>query len=49
MITFGKGAATSFSQKQKINTINSTDAELVGVDDASTLLYRCAKIHGQEK
>ena len=34
MMTFGKGAVTSFSWKPKINTKSSTDAELVGVDDA---------------
>ena len=34
VITFGKGAALSMSTKQKINTKSSTEAELVGVDDA---------------
>ena len=31
---FGKGAVTSFSWKQKINTKNSIETELIGVDDA---------------
>ena len=34
MMTFGQGAALSMSTKQKINTKSSTEAELVGVDDA---------------
>ena len=34
IMTFGNGAVTSFSQKQKINTKSSTEAELIGVDDA---------------
>jgi hypothetical protein len=33
-MTLGKGAAISFSQKQKINTCSSTETEVVGVDDA---------------
>ena len=33
-MTFGKGAVTSFFQKQKINTKSSIEAELIGVDDA---------------
>ena len=32
--TFGKGSVLSISTKQKINTKSSTEAELVGVDDA---------------
>ena len=34
MLTLGQGAALSISTKQKINTKSSTEAELVGVDDA---------------
>ena len=34
MMTFGNGAAISMSTKQKLNTKSSTEAELVGVDDA---------------
>ena len=34
MLTVGKGAAMSFSSKQKINTRSSTEAELVGIDQA---------------
>ena len=33
-LTMGKGAMLSLSTKQKINTKSSTEAELVGVDDA---------------
>ena len=33
-MTFGHGVTTSFSPKQKLNTKGSTEAELVGVDDA---------------
>ena len=33
-LTLGKGAAISFSRKQKVNTQSSTETELVGVDDA---------------
>ena len=31
----GCGAITSFSRKQKINASSSTEAELIGLDDAS--------------
>ena len=34
VLSLGQGAALSFSSKQKINTKSSTEAELVGVDDA---------------
>ena len=34
VFTMGKGAAYTMSTKQKINTESSTEAELVGVDDA---------------
>ena len=33
-MSFGQGMALSYSWKQKINTKSSTEAELVGVDDA---------------
>ena len=33
LITFGHGADISFSQKQKLNTKDSTEVELMGVDD----------------
>ena len=38
ILTLGKGALTSLSCKQKINTKSSTEAELVGVDDAINFL-----------
>ena len=34
MLTFGRGAVFSLSNKQKVNTTSSTVAEIVGVDDA---------------
>ena len=37
-MTFGKGAVQSLSRKQKLNTRSSTEAELVGADDASVLI-----------
>ncbi len=33
-MSFGQGMALSYSWKQKINTKSSTEAKLVGVDDA---------------
>jgi hypothetical protein len=38
LLTFGKGAAMAFSMKQKINSKSSTEAELIGVDDALNFL-----------
>ena len=37
-MTMGKGAIVSQSIKQKINTCSSTEAELVGVDDAMKMM-----------
>ncbi len=37
-MSLGKGAAISFSNKQKINTKSSTKSELVGADQALTLI-----------
>jgi hypothetical protein len=37
-MTLGKGAIYLMSRKQKINTKSSTEAELVGVDDAMTMV-----------
>ena len=34
MMMLGFGAVTSFSCKQKLNAKSSTEAELIGVDDA---------------
>jgi hypothetical protein len=40
MMSLGKGAAMSFSNKQKINTKSSTESELVGADQAlSSILH----------
>ena len=35
-MTYGGGAVQSLSSKQKLNTRSSTEAELVGADDAAT-------------
>jgi len=37
-MTLGRGAIQSMSRKQKLNTRSSTEAELVGCDDAITML-----------
>ena len=37
-MTMGEGSMQSISRKQKLNTRSSTESELVGVDDASTLV-----------
>ena len=38
VMTYGSGAIQSMSRKQKLNTRSSTEAELVGADDASTMI-----------
>jgi hypothetical protein len=38
IMTLGRGAIQSISRKQKLNTRSSTEAELVGADDASQLI-----------
>ena len=38
VMTFGNGAVQSISRKQKLNTKASTEAELVGADDASVMI-----------
>ena len=38
VMKFDKGAMLSISRKQKLNTKSSSDAELVGVDDISTMI-----------
>ena len=38
IMTMGKGAIYSMSRKQKLNTRSSTEAELVGADDAAGLI-----------
>ena len=38
VMSFGRGALISISSKQKLNTRSSTDAELVAVDDAMSLV-----------
>ena len=37
-MTFGRGVPQSLSRKQKLNTRSSTEAELVGADDASVMI-----------
>ena len=37
-MTMGEGAIQSMSRKQKVNTRNSTEAELIAADDASILM-----------
>ena len=38
VMTMGDGAIQSISRKQKLNTRSSTEAELIGVDDAMTMI-----------
>ena len=38
VMTYGGGAAQSISQKQKLNTRSSTEADLVGADDVSIMI-----------
>jgi len=38
VMTLGQGAVLSMSRKQKLNTRSSTEAELVGADDAATMI-----------
>ena len=38
VMTFGKGSVMGMSRKQKLNTRSSTEAELVGADDAATMI-----------
>jgi hypothetical protein len=38
VMTMGEGAIQSISRKQKLNTRSSTEAELVGVNDATTMI-----------
>jgi hypothetical protein len=38
IMTYGGGAAQSISRKQKLNTRSSCEAELVGADDAATMI-----------
>ncbi len=38
IMTLGKGAPITISRKQKLNTRSSTEAELVGADDAATMI-----------
>jgi hypothetical protein len=37
-MTYGGGAPQTISRKQKLNTRSSTEAELVGADDASVMI-----------
>eukprot|EP00957_Ditylum_brightwellii_P017354 1307586-Ditylum_brightwellii.AAC.1 len=47
-MTLGKGSPYSISRKQKINTRSSTEAMLVGVNDAmSLIIWTCLFIQVQ--
>ena len=37
-MTLGEGSVIAMSKKQKLNTRSSTEAELVGADDAATMI-----------
>ena len=39
VLTMGKGEILSVSQKKQINTNSSTEAELVGAYDASSIIF----------
>ena len=38
VMTMGQSAVQAMSRKQKLNTRSSTEAELVGADDAATMI-----------
>ena len=38
VMTLGEGSIIAMSRKQKLNTRSSTEAELVGADDAATMI-----------
>ena len=38
VMTLGEGSVIAMSKKQKLNTRTSTEAELVGADDAATMI-----------
>ena len=38
VMTIGEGSIITMSKKQKLNTRSSTEAELVGADDAATMI-----------
>ena len=38
VMTLGEGSIITMSKKQKLNTRSSTEAELVGADDAATMI-----------
>ena len=38
VMTLGEGSIIAMSKKQKLNTRSSTEAELVGADDAATMI-----------
>ena len=38
VMTLGEGSVIAMSKKQKLNTRSSTEAELVGADDAATMI-----------
>jgi hypothetical protein len=48
VLSLGQGAIMSMSSKQKINTKSSTEAELVGVDDAITFVVWIQLFMGEQ-
>ena len=38
VMTLGEGSIIAMSRKRKLNTRSSTEAELVGADDAATMI-----------
>jgi len=45
-MTMGEGCVQTMSRKQKLNSRSSTEAELIGVDDALTQMpYSCSQLH----
>jgi hypothetical protein len=48
ILTLGRGAANTFSSKQKLNTKSSTESELVGADDVVPLALWTRNFLGEQ-